>query len=415
MKQKLWTKNFFLITIATFLGSAGAIAGSFALSFFVFDETGSTLASALIVSIQLIPYVLLPFAIAPWMDRLPRKTFLVGGDLCNGIIYTCMGLYLLRFDFSYIGYLFLSLLLACLSSVDELAYNSIYPSLIPKGLEQKGYAVSSMLYPVLKVLMMPLAAVLLDTLGVALLLLIQGVLSLLAAFTESFLRVEQPAQSAGERYSFRAWKRDIKEAVFYLKDERGLRSLYEYMALTNGVASGYSPILIAFFRTFPGLTAAMYSLFSVAEFFGRTIGSIVQYRIEIPEKKRFSLIFFIYQFYEVMDICLLWLPYPLMLLNRGLCGFLGNNSAVLRSAAVQRYIPEHMRSRLNAFQDMFITASCSLFTLVVGALGELLDYRLCVTLCGAAALIGCWILIGGRSRSIRPVFEQNCAEPETHG
>lgn len=47
MKQTLWTKNFTLVTAASVLGAIGGIAGSFALSFFVFDETGSTFASAL--------------------------------------------------------------------------------------------------------------------------------------------------------------------------------------------------------------------------------------------------------------------------------------------------------------------------------------------------------------------------------
>ena len=99
------------------------------------------------------------------------------------------------------------------------------------------------------------------------------------------------------------------------------------MAVTNGVSSGFSPILVAFFRTFPGFTAAMYSAFSVVEFAGRTIGSAMQYRIKIPAKKKYGFTFFVYQFYEAMDMCLLWLPYPLMLINRGICGFLGSNSA----------------------------------------------------------------------------------------
>ena len=55
MKQTLWTRNFTRITAATTLGAAGGIISQFALSFLVFDETGSTLASALVVAIQLIP------------------------------------------------------------------------------------------------------------------------------------------------------------------------------------------------------------------------------------------------------------------------------------------------------------------------------------------------------------------------
>ena len=55
MTKTLWTKDFIRITLATSLGAAGGIISGFALSFLVFDETGSTLASALVVAIQLLP------------------------------------------------------------------------------------------------------------------------------------------------------------------------------------------------------------------------------------------------------------------------------------------------------------------------------------------------------------------------
>lgn len=371
MKEaKLWTRNFRLVILASAIGTVGAIAGGFALAFLVFDETGSTLASALIVAIQLLPHLLLPVLIAPFMDRLPRKSFLVAGDIANAVLLAGMGLWLLFFNFSYVGYLAVSLLLACIGAVDELAFTSIYPELIPEGAEQRGYAVSSMLYPVLKVIMTPLAAVLLDTLGVAWILIAQSGLSFAAAITESFIHLDETERQHRTPYSLQAWAGDIREAVQYLKEERGLRSIYEYMAVTNGVASGFSPILVAFFRTFSGFTAAMYSVFSVVEFAGRTIGSALQYRIKIPDKKKYGLVFFVYQVYESMDMCLLWLPYPLMLVNRGICGFLGSNSAILRSAAVQRYIPEKLRSRINAFNDVLITAGASVFSLMMGFLGE---------------------------------------------
>ena len=406
MKEaKLWTRNFRLVILASAIGTVGAIVGGFALAFLVFDETGSTLASALIVAIQLLPHLLLPVLIAPFMDRLPRKSFLVAGDIANAVLLAVMGLWLLFFNFSYVGYLAVSLLLACIGAVDELAFTSIYPELIPEGAEQKGYAVSSMLYPVLKVIMAPLAAVLLDTLGVAWILITQSGLSFAAAITESFIHLDETERQHRTPYSLQAWAGDIREAVQYLKEERGLRSVYEYMAVTNGVASGFSPILVAFFRTFPGFTAAMYSAFSVVEFAGRTIGSVLQYRIKIPDKKKYGLVLFVYQVYESMDMCLLWLPYPLMLVNRGICGFLGSNSAILRSAAVQRYIPEKLRSRINAFDDVLITAGASVFSLMMGFLGEILDYRWCVTIGGAIAMLASWLLIWGRRKDVRRVYE----------
>ena len=70
-----------------------------------------------------------------------------------------------------------------------------------------------------------------------------------------------------------------------------------------------------------------------------------------------------------MDMCLLWLPYPLMLVNRAICGFLGSNSAILRSSAVQRYIPERLRSRVNALNSVLLTTGASVFSLLMGFLG----------------------------------------------
>ena len=405
MKQTLWTRNFTLVTVATTLGMIGGIAGGFALSFLVFDETGSTLAAALIIAIQFVPTFILPLFLAPWMDRLPRKPFLVGGDLVNAVLYTLMGVYLMFFRFSYIGYLAYSLVLSALGTVDELAYNSIYPKLIPKGMEEKGYAVSSMLYPMMKVLLMPVAAVLLEFFGVAWLLVLQGGFSLAAALVESCIRITETARLDENGYSFRLWCEDIREAAQYLRKERGLRNIYGYMAVTNGVAGGYGPIMVAFFRTMPGFTAAMYSFFSVAEFLGRTVGSAVQYRLKLPPKKKFSFTFFVYLFYETMDMMLLWLPYPLMLVNRAAAGFLGANSATLRRAAVQRYIPEQLRARINAFENMLITAAMSILSLGVGALGEVVDYRLCLTICGAVTMLACWLTVFRARKSVRAVYE----------
>lgn len=405
MKQTLWTKNFTRITAASALGAIGGIAGGFALSFLVFDETGSTLAAALILAIQLIPHFIIPLFVAPWMDRMPRKPFLVGGDILNGVLYGLAGIYLMSGKFSYVGYLGFSLLLSSLGAFDELAYNSFYPKLIPEGMEEKGYTVSAMLYPVMKVIMTPLSAVLFEFLGVAWLLLVQALLSFAAATVENRIQIEEQRRMDGEKFSLQLWWGDICEVAAYLKQEGGLRSIYAYMAVTNGIAGGCSPLLIAFFRSMPGPGAAMYSLFSVAEFLGRSLGGAVQYRMKLPAEKKFGFAFGVYQFYEIMDMCLLWIPYPFMLVNRACAGFLGINSASMRTAAVQHYLPERLRSRVNAFENMCIMAASGFFSLVLGAMGETLDYRLCVTLAAGFTLAVCWLTIWRRRRQVRAVYE----------
>ena len=118
-----------------------------------------------------------------------------------------------------------------------------------------------------------------------------------------------------------------------------------------------------------------------------------------------------------MDMCLLWLPYPLMLVNRAICGFLGSNSAILRSSAVQHYIPERLRSRVNALNSVLLTTVASVFFPADGFSGGK-----CSTIAGAsrsAALPPCWPVIfsseaGGRTferctRRAEPITSALCA------
>ena len=408
MKNNLWTRDFPLITVATIMGAAGAIAGNFALSFLVYDETGSTLASALIIAINFVPGFVVPLVASPFMDALPRKPFLVAGDAVNGVLYLLMGLYLNSRGFTYTLYLLFSLLLSSLSAFDQLAYNSLFPKLIPPGCMDKGYTVSSMVYPVMQVVMAPVAALLMDLIGVGNILLLQGGLSIAAALTESRIRTEEERR-AYSRFSLRGYFADLKEAADYLRQERGMLNIFAYMAVTNGVASGYAPIFVAFFSSTPGLSAAMYSLFAVAEFAGRTLGGVLRYATKMPKERRFGFAFAVYQVYETMDMLLLWLPYPLMLANRAIAGFLGINSATLRLAAVQSTLPDRLRARVNAFESVLYSAAFSVLSMAVGALGEVMDLRLCVTLCAFASLIICWMTIWRRRREIRAMYE-NAAE-----
>ena len=406
MRPKLWTRDFTLLISATVLGAAGGIAGSFALSFLVYEETGSTLAAALLIAINVVPGFLVPLAAAPFMDRLPRKPFLVGGDAVNGALYAAAGLYLLRFDFTYTGYLCFSLLLSSLSAFDSLAYNSIFPRLIPEGAEERGYTVSSMVYPVMQVVMAPAAAWLMEAAGVAAILIGQGALSLLAACVESRISGREERRPGGEGFSLRRGLGDLRDAAAYLKGERGLLAIYTYMAVTNGVASGYSPLFVAYFSAAP----ALYSLFSAAEFAGRSIGGAVRYRREIPRGKRFKFAFFVYNAYELMDATLLWLPYPLMLVNRAAAGYLGIGSATMRLAAVQSYIPDGMRSRINAFEGVMYYLGMGVFSIIVGALGEVMSPGAAVSVSALFAMAVCWLTIFRRRREVGAVYD---AEPET--
>ena len=106
-----------------------------------------------------------------------------------------------------------------------------------------------------------------------------------------------------------------------------------------------------------------------------------------------------------MDAALLWMPFPFMLLNRFLCGGLGCASATIRESAVQSYLPEEMRARINAFFNVISSVGGVVCYLLAGLLGQILPYRLAATILGLATLGSMFFLIVLPAKSNRPVYE----------
>lgn len=405
MKNTLWTKNFTIITLGTVISAIGGVAMGFALSFVVFDNTGSTLMMALFAAASSLPGIILPVLLSPYLDNFRRKPVIVGLDYLSAVIYLLFGLYLLKHSFSLPLYLLFSLACGSIGSVYNLAYESLYPNLIPEGFAQRGYTVSGMLYPTVTMVMTPVASILYTRLGLGVLCIGEGLLLAAAASVETQIKVEEHTKPGG-KFSFSDYIGDFKEGFRYLKKEKGLLRIYGYMPITQGISQATEPLIRAWFRTAPGLNLTMYALFTTAEFIGRTIGGLVHYKFEIPPEKRFSLAYLVYVTYNIMDTVLLWLGFPLMLINRGICGFLGINSATLRASSVQNYLPDNMRAKVNAVFNMLYALVPTLLTLAVGALGEMMDYRLCVTLVSAAGLLPCYLIMWRGREDVKKVYNR---------
>ena len=405
MKNTLWTKNFTIITLGTVISAVGGVAMGFALSFVVFDNTGSTLMMALFAAASSLPGIILPVLLSPYLDNFRRKPVIVGLDYLSAVIYLLFGLYQVKHSFSLPLYLLFSLACGSIGSVYNLAYESLYPNLIPEGFAQKGYTVSGMLYPTVTMVMTPVASILYTRLGLGVLCIGEGLLLAAAASVETQIRVEEHTKPGG-KFSFSDYIGDFKEGFRYLKKEKGLLRIYGYMPITQGISQATGPLIRAWFRTAPGLNLTMYALFTTAEFIGRSIGGLVHYKFEIPPEKRFSLAYLVYVTYNIMDTVLLWLGFPLMLVNRGICGFLGINSATLRASSVQNYLPDNMRAKVNAVFNMLYALVPTLLTLAVGALGEMMDYRLCVTLVSAAGLLPCYLIMWRGREDVKKVYNR---------
>lgn len=403
MKKTLWTKNFTIITIGTIISCIGGVAMNLALGLVVFDNTSSALLTGLYQASIMIPSILLPILIAPYMDSHKRKPFIYGLDALLGCLYLVFAFYLMKHDFSYLLYMMFGFVTNGISSVYSTAYSAFYPDLIPEGFMQKGYSVSSLIYPTVTVITAPLSTMIYINLGIPTLFLIVGLLLLIAAAFESLIKINEK-QVSNQKFSFSEYQRQILEGFTYMNKEKGLRSIYSYMAITNACGNGTDLMTMTYFQTAPALTTTMYALLTSAVTFGRMIGGLVHYAIKIPQNKRYPLTVFVYRIYQIIDGIFLFLPYPCMLVLRTLCGFLGVNSATLRETAVQSYLPVQMRARVNSLLNVAVSAMVLITQLLVGMLGEFLPYRFVAVLCALFSFMFIQLLVVKNRKEIEPLY-----------
>lgn len=417
--KSIWTKDFSIITIGTIISAIGGTAINLAMSLVVFDETASTWLTGVLTAASYLPGILLPFFFAPYIDSHNRKNIMVTLDFLSSIFYLLFYLYVRNYSFSYEIYLLFCLLTGGIGAIYSLNYEAFYPELIEKGMEQKGYAISSLIYPSVTALITPVAAVVYGNYGIEWIILGEGILLFLAAGCECFItnidihrkkKYREKENSGFKKKEKREYLKEYKEellgGVCYLKKEKGVRNIYLYMMSVNAIGEGNRLMTLAYFQSSNYLTTAMYSFLISAETIGRMLGGIGHYFIKIPVKKRYKITEKVYQIYEILDGTMLFAAYPVMIVFRFICGFLGVNTATLRQAAVQNYIPSQIRARVNGLFQVLISIGMMIIPLLTGALGEIISYPVISLLLGIISLFLIYQLIIKNQTEIRKVYEK---------
>ena len=402
MKQKLWTKNFTIITLGTLISAIGDAAMTLGLSLVVFDQTQSTWLSGLYTAISILPGITLPILFGPMIDRVNRKRLIVCLDAMLGVWYLLFLAFIRKNGFVYEAYVVFSFISGSIGCVYGLTYQCLYPDLIPEGMAQQGYAISGMIYPLTMTIMTPVAAFAYERMGVEVLFLAEGLLLLTAALFESFIAYKHEKKETAQ--SLRQYTEDIAEGFRYLKREKGVRSIYSYMMITNATGNSNGKMVMAHFQTSSVLTTAMYGLLTSAETIGRLVGSAVHYLFNIPVEKRYALTVRVYMIYELCDGIMLFMAYPVMLALRFLCGFLGSQTAAIRSAAVQKYLPSDMRARVNGLFSVLMSLGMMVTQLAVGALGEVMPYRWVAAIFAGISFTAILVLIVRGRKHVEPVY-----------
>ncbi len=403
MQKTLWTKDFTMITLATIIAAIGQEAMNFIVSLLVFDQTQSSFLSSLVFVVAVFPDIFISLLASPIVDKGNKKKYVMSMNILLAMIYIFMGIFVTAHEFEYLVYLLFVLIVACLSIFYRLAYGAWYPELIPIGYEQKGYAVSGLIYPTIIIVMAPVSAYLYTFLPMQYLFYIVAGITLLSTF---FISMTQYISNVKKtRFVWKEYLGDLKAGFHYVTKEKGIRNIMLYMSITGTNGEGVNLLTQAHYQTHPLLSVTMLASLKSAEMIGRFFGGMFQYFKEIPVKQRFVYTKIVYATYNISDGILLFLPYPFALVNRFICGALGNVSATIRESATQIYINPNMRARVNGFFNVIFAMFSTIGNALIGLLGEVMPYPWACALLACISMTFFILLIVRNGEDKRKVYE----------
>ncbi len=86
-QNRLWTKNFTILTLGTVVSMLGNAVSGFAIGLLVLDYTGSTLLYAVFAVVYNLPKIIMPSLAGPYLDRFSRVKMIYTLDFISAGLY----------------------------------------------------------------------------------------------------------------------------------------------------------------------------------------------------------------------------------------------------------------------------------------------------------------------------------------
>lgn len=386
-KNSLWTKNFTILTLGTVVSMLGNAVSGFAIGLIVLDYTGSTLLYAIFFVAYNLPKTVMPTLAGPYVDRFSRVKAIYTLDFISAAVYIGIFAALSAGWFNYTALLLLCIVIGSIDSIYQVAYDSLYPTLITEGNFSKAYSISSMIYP-LAAVMVPVAAWCYESIGVEPLFLFNAVTFVIAAVCETQIKTAEThisAETAG--YSARHYIRDFKDGIAYLKKEKGLLIITAYFIANTFIFSGTGTLVLPYFKATPELGVLMFTFVMGCSVLGRMVGGVLQYRHKYPQNLKFIIAFFVYVAIGLIEASYLFLPIAAMMVLMFFSGLLSVTSYNIRISSTQNHVPNELRGRFNGTFQMLTTLGGILGPLAAGALGDVFPIRNVICVFGLVGVV----------------------------
>ncbi len=407
-KNKLWTRDFTIITIGTVVSMFGNSLAGFALGLLVLDYTGSTFLYALYLFLYTFPKIVAPILAGPYLDKFSRKKTIYTLDFIISAIFVVFAASIQFGWFSFTILIVGAFLMGAIDSIYQVAYSSLYPMLITEGNYQKAYSITSVLETV-TVLMVPISAFVYNTIGIAPLLFINAGTFFVAAVMETQIKhVEEYSEvRKNEEYGMKKYFGDFKEGLQYLMKDKGLLAICLYFAFISFSGGVESVLQLPYFKGNYEGGEYVYMGVMVGAVIGRFLGGLTYYKFSIPTKRKYTISLIAYIAMYVISAVYLFTPTTVMFGCMFVSGLLGVTTYNIRISATQSYVPHERKGRFNGTFQMMCTCGMLLGEMVGGGLSLVANERIVMAGTSVCCALAAVILIGGNKKHVSKIYNRD--------
>ncbi len=272
-KELLTQKDFLKITAANIVNRFGDSIDTIALSWVMFELTGSASLMAFIFGINFIPTIVLQPIFAVFVERISKKKVMVLTDIGRGLLMSAMAILFLLGKLSPLIIGTVTVLNSTLEAFRVPAGTAILPKLLPVEQYTTGSALGSTTSRIAEVVGFAVAGIIMATLGAAGALLIDMATFFISALFISLIKIEEERQSAIS--SVKDLKTDFLDGVLYIFKSKLLIAIFSLGLVLNFCIVPINAMGVAYVSEYLGQKAEFMSYIQICLVLGVAVGSSV--------------------------------------------------------------------------------------------------------------------------------------------
>lgn len=371
-------------------GNAVSIVGdlmySVAISYWVYEKTGSSALMGIMASISMfVTMFLSPFS-GSIIDKCNRKWVIVGVDVMQGVLMLTMGILAYLDALTVPGVLAVAFLAAMGSVFYGPAVSTLLLDIIPHDDMVRGQSIASGISTLINLVGTAFSGAMVAFFGVPLIVVINGCSNLYSAVSEMFVRVPKTVQQ-GEPITVKGVLGDFAIAIKTVFSDGCLRIFIPGALILNLLSAGPMTLMLPFALE-KGFTVDMYGYGSAVVAAASLLGVVLLSIVKLSPKARFRVMALGFAVSEPLLIIAYFsnqfVPLCIFLFLSTAANTAGN---AVFNASLMLALPEENRGAILGFIQAASTGGMALSAVIYGMLGDVFPLYLVFATGSALTLV----------------------------